>query len=154
MRVEFFVAGKPQSQGSLKAIALRRRDGRPILDDRGGQRIVLVDHNAWNKPWRTVVATVAQQHIAEDQIAVDGPVMLTLEFRMPAPKTAKRGALPIVFPDLDKLVRSVLDALTGVAYKDDKQVTDIDTSKRYAFDSQPGVHITVETGLHATQRLI
>ena len=32
-------------------------------------------------------------------------------------------------PDLDKLVRAVLDALTGVCYKDDSQVVYIETEK-------------------------
>ncbi len=34
-------------------------------------------------------------------------------------------------PDCDNLVKSVLDSLNGVAYKDDAQVTDVCIKKRY-----------------------
>ena len=39
-------------------------------------------------------------------------------------------------PDLDNLVKSVLDGLNGIAYVDDNQITDIDARKAYGlFDS-------------------
>lgn len=34
-------------------------------------------------------------------------------------------------PDVDKLVRAVLDAMTSVAYKDDSQVVSVSTTKQY-----------------------
>jgi Holliday junction resolvase RusA-like endonuclease len=39
--------------------------------------------------------------------------------------------MPTVPPDLDKLIRAVLDGLTGVAYKDDGQVVKITAVKIY-----------------------
>ena len=50
--------------------------------------------------------------------------------------------MPWVKPDLDKLIRAVLDGLTGVAYVDDAQVTLISASKSYG--SVEGVWITIE----------
>jgi Holliday junction resolvase RusA-like endonuclease len=47
------------------------------------------------------------------------------------PKTVNRQ-MPTVPPDLDKLIRAVLDGLTGVAYKDDGQVVRISAVKIYA----------------------
>lgn len=38
---------------------------------------------------------------------------------------------PTMRPDVDKLVRAVLDALTGVAYSDDSQVVQLVAQKRY-----------------------
>ena len=46
------------------------------------------------------------------------------------PKTVKR-IYPFVRPDLDKLCRAVLDALTGIAYKDDQQVVSLFATKSY-----------------------
>jgi Holliday junction resolvase RusA-like endonuclease len=45
-----------------------------------------------------------------------------------------------VAPDLDKLVRAVLDALTAVAYRDDGQVTRITATKEYG---TPGLSVSV-----------
>jgi Holliday junction resolvase RusA-like endonuclease len=57
-------------------------------------------------------------------------------------KTVTRQ-IPTVPPDLDKQIRSILDALTGVAYGDDSQVTRILASKEYG---SPGVEIEVTGG--------
>jgi Holliday junction resolvase RusA-like endonuclease len=44
-------------------------------------------------------------------------------------------------PDLDKLVRAILDSLTGVVWRDDAQVVDIVARKVYA--ETPGVDIAI-----------
>jgi Holliday junction resolvase RusA-like endonuclease len=49
---------------------------------------------------------------------------------MPKPRTVKR-LHPTVAPDLDKLIRAALDAMTAVAYLDDGQVTEINAMKVY-----------------------
>ena len=72
----------------------------------------------------------------------EGPVSVELCFYLPRGKTVRR-ALPAVKPDLDKLVRAVLDALTGYCYKDDGQAVGVLASKQYAVDEDPGVHITL-----------
>jgi len=48
-------------------------------------------------------------------------------------KGALRDAAPrhVGKPDIDKLCRAVLDALTGIAYADDSQVVALDASKVY-----------------------
>ena len=60
---------------------------------------------------------------------------------MSKPKSAKR-AFPSVKPDLDKLIRAVLDGLTGVAFEDDSQVILIQSSKTYG--ENQGVWIRIE----------
>lgn len=46
-------------------------------------------------------------------------------------------------PDTDKLSRAVLDALAGVVYAQDQQVTDMHATKRTArIGEQPGLHIS------------
>jgi len=68
-------------------------------------------------------------------------VKVELDFIVTKPKSTKR-AFPSVKPDLDKLVRAVLDGLTGVVYEDDSQVIMIKASKTYG--ENQGVWIGVE----------
>lgn len=77
-------------------------------------------------------------------VPIEGPVTVDLVFRLLKPKTVKRDA-PHVKPDLDKLTRAVLDALTGYAYHDDGQVTRITATKVYA--PKAGVTITVSDSI-------
>jgi Holliday junction resolvase RusA-like endonuclease len=53
-------------------------------------------------------------------------------------------AWPAVKPDLDNYIKTVLDALNGVAWKDDAQVIDISASKRYASAGPARWEILVE----------
>ncbi len=75
-------------------------------------------------------------------------VHVMLMFALPRPKSVER-VQPTVKPDLDKLQRPVLDALTGIAYIDDAQVTHIVASKRYADGVEPCVFIEVREVLDA-----
>lgn len=122
----FFVPGKPVPQGSLKFI-----NGRPI-HERATDLAV----------WRSDVARLARE---AGVTPYEGAVTLSLTFHMQRPKTVKRDE-PHVRPDLDKLVRAVMDGLTGVAYEDDQQVCQLHATKRYG--DQVGVGVTI-TGIHA-----
>jgi len=68
------------------------------------------------------------------------PVEIEMVFTMLKPRTVTRPE-PSVAPDLDKLVRAVLDGLTAIAYRDDGQVTLITASKIYG--ENPGVSVSV-----------
>jgi Holliday junction resolvase RusA-like endonuclease len=52
---------------------------------------------------------------------------------------------PTAPPDIDKLARAVLDALTGIVYDDDSQVIELQATKR--FDTHP--HATIEVVSYA-----
>ncbi|WP_420100159.1 RusA family crossover junction endodeoxyribonuclease [Corynebacterium sp.] len=129
----FFVPGTPAPQGSKKYVG--HRAGRPVL----------LESSAKVRPWRAVVAQVAALNCRG---IIDGPVHVTTEFVMPRPKSLPKRVLHMVKkPDLDKLIRSTLDALSGIAYVDDNRVTTIHASKRYATTGEPtGAHITVTEG--------
>ena len=84
---------------------------------------------------------------------IDGPVCVAIAFRLPRPTghRTKRGELrqsaplhPAVAPDLDKLARCTLDALTGLAFDDDSRVIALVVSKQYAVPGREGASITVE----------
>ena len=118
--IKFEVEGAPVTQGSMKVI-----NGH-VLHSRGEALIL----------WRTMVAMAARTAGA---FPVTEPVEMTIQFRLARPKSVKRN-FPHVAPDLDKLIRAVLDALTGVAYLDDGQVVSIVATKVYG---TPGASITV-----------
>lgn len=79
-----------------------------------------------------------------DRTKLDGPVSLSVYFCFKMPKRLKGKPEPhIVVPDLDNLVKTVKDALNGLAYWDDAQVTDIHAFKRYT-TGKPRTEITIE----------
>jgi len=71
-------------------------------------------------------------------------VVVRLDFVLDKPRTVKKRPHPTVKPDLDKLIRLVLDALTGVAFQDDAQVCRVEAQKRYTTLKDPYVLIEVE----------
>jgi crossover junction endodeoxyribonuclease RusA len=107
------------------------------------------------KDWRALVGG------AVEQLGwFDGPVKVEMNFYLPRPKghygqgrnanlvkTSSPGR-PATKPDIDKLVRACLDAMTGLVFRDDSQVVTIVARKLYASDVRlPGVHIEIEEGL-------
>jgi Holliday junction resolvase RusA-like endonuclease len=47
-------------------------------------------------------------------------------------------------PDLDNVIKSILDALNGVAYSDDSAVISVTAEKRYAENPRVDVMLTNE----------
>lgn len=92
------------------------------------------------------------QAASGQQEPVRGIVNVTIEARYKIPnswpKWKKNEAalgriLPTVKPDVDNIAKIILDALNGVAYEDDKNVTSLRIDKRYSNAS--GVTVTIET---------
>ena len=134
--LHFIAVGEPAPKGSTRAFV------------RAGRAIVTAT-NKRTKPWE---ATVAHAAIEAGARQVEGPVSVLLDFYFTRPvgHFGKRGlrasapAYPAVKPDLDKLTRAVLDALTGVCWRDDSRVVSIRATKRYAIpDEFAGVAVTV-----------
>ncbi|NBX51769.1 RusA family crossover junction endodeoxyribonuclease [bacterium] len=119
---EFFVKGRPVPQGSLKFI-----HGRPI-------HARATDLAVWR-------ADIARNAEVSGFKPVANPVSVTITFNLLKPKSTKR-LFPHVKPDLDKLIRAVLDGLTGVAYVDDSQVILIKARKIYG--TREGAWIGIE----------
>ena len=76
----------------------------------------------------------------------DGPVAITIEalFTVPASWSQKKKACPGPMtskPDLDNIVKSVLDALNKVAYLDDAQIVKQSSSKRRGANDEMTVTI-------------
>lgn len=129
--VRFEVAGVPVPQGSMKGF-------------RRGNRVILTSDNERLAPWRTAVEFAARDAYPR-ALLMTGAVYVILDFRLPVPRSApKRKRLAATKrPDLDKLVRGVLDALTGVLWADDAQVVSLQATKGLAYDGAPGASVTV-----------
>jgi Holliday junction resolvase RusA-like endonuclease len=118
----FEVPGAAVPQGSLKYLGQRKTaSGKSIP--------ILVADNPALKAWRDDVGTMANgAHI--EPAGKGQPIEIEVIFRRPR-AASNHGTYPVMPPDLDKLVRAVLDALKGIAYVDDGQVCRIVASKEY-----------------------
>lgn len=115
------IDGKPIQQGSMRAFNNR------IIHTKTKELL----------EWRGKIAAEARRAGLRPTADAVGVYM---DFEYERPKTVKR-AMPTVPPDLDKQVRSILDALKGVAYVDDGQVVEIVATKKYG---NPGVTLTIK----------
>jgi len=125
--IRFQVHGLPIPQGSTRSWVV---NGKPIITSAAKGL----------SSWRRLVADVAQRYAPEEPW--EGPVGIELHFGLPKPKSApkRRRVWPDKRPDLDKLTRAVLDALTYVVFADDSQVVDLRATKDYA---PPGVVVEI-----------
>ena len=129
------VPGAAAPQGSKRVVRLRNG------------RIALLESSAKVKPYRAVVSLSARA--AWIGPPADGPVEVSLAFTFARPKShftgkgALRAGAPVTpgKPDIDKLCRAVLDALTGVVYADDAQVVGLKATKRYGPIPGTDIHI-------------
>jgi len=138
---EFTVVGDPVPQGSMRAFYKA-----------GMKRPVVTSENPATRPWKDAVTFAAHQ---ARRFTATEPVAVSLGFhvRRPAGHSGKRGLLPSAptypgkKPDLDKLVRAVLDSLVEAqVIADDALVVILRVTKLYAGsdgDTAPGVHVRV-----------
>lgn len=120
MTVEFFVEGVPATKGSMKIV-------------RGnGPKVRITPDSELTKRWATTMAWAARVALCGRSFG-DAPVMVDLDFTLPRPKTVT-APWPTAKRDIDKLVRNVLDALTGIAWIDDGQVVRVTAAKNYPDD--------------------
>ena len=119
--IALFVPGTPAPQGSKR-----------YLGNHGGRGILVESASDKVKSWRADVRDAFHGQLEQP---LTGPVHVTIAFRLARPKSvsAKRRPDHTVKPDLDKLVRSTLDALKSAGvYLDDSQVVSLDAGKAYA----------------------
>lgn len=131
---EFFVAGVPAPKGSTRSFIPK--------GSKTGKLVTLSDCRSlegWeNRVWSAAVNAGLS--------ATSGRVDVVVTFFLPRPKYhfGKAGIKPayasahhLKTPDADKLLRAVLDALTGVAYVDDAQVVRPHPTKQYTDPASP-----------------
>lgn len=148
------VVGVPAPQGSMRSyVVYRKSDRHPVA--------VTTSDNPSVKGWRQTIADVAARELARPEFAglfFEGGVALDVLFVLPRPQAlCTRGKILRAFPhlckpDVDKLTRAAADALTGVLWRDDAQITDLRARKRYAgVDEHPRAEIWIRVAdLEAT----
>lgn len=130
--LKLFVPGRPAPQGS------KRHVGRGIL----------IESSKEVGPWRERVALAAHEMMRESKTPMlDRGIAISasIAFTMPRPTSAPKRVLPAVKrPDIDKLGRAILDALTDVVFPDDSAVVELVMRKEIArIGEQPGASITL-----------
>jgi Holliday junction resolvase RusA-like endonuclease len=136
--ISFFVAGEPAPKGSTKSFPYHKKGG--------GLGVSTTNANPRTKDWELRVAYAAQQ-VQDGRPLMTGPVAVSLMFALSRPKSLpKRETEPIKKKnDLDKLVRALLDGLTGTIFEDDGQVIVITATKSFARpDNPPGCSIVLK----------
>lgn len=146
MILEFFVPGMPATAGSKRAFVYTPKGG-------GKPRAVVTDTNRQGKTWRSDVqaAAIAAKLAAGSVGLLEDALRVTLIFVLPRPASisVRRRPYPTVKPDVDKLSRAMLDALTQVVWKDDAQVVRKTVAKLYQDQRlselvSVGVHVRIE----------
>jgi len=132
------IYGVPAPQGSKRHV--------------GGGRMIEASKKVG--PWRAAIILEVQRR-GLDTAKINDPIAVELTFYRPRPKshTNARGALklnapqfPATIPDLDKLARSTLDALTmSGLITDDARVVELNAAKVFVEDRGEGADICIQT---------
>ena len=125
--------------------------GRPKFARIG--RAVRAYDPAKSRAYKTLVARYARQQYAGPPLG--GALNLQVTFYRPIQTSGSKrlkhdkvvgAVLPTVKPDLDNYFKAVTDALKGIIWVDDNQITDVAMRKRYSFT--PRVVIQIEETKH------
>lgn len=135
--VDFTVLGPPQGKGRARSAVLKN-----------GNTVHYTPSNT--RTYELVIATVAADSMRGREL-MEGPLHLHINayFEVPHswPKWKAREALlgnilPTVKPDLDNIEKAVKDALNGVVWRDDTQVTSCLKFKTYSDRPRVAVSVT------------
>lgn len=127
MEVKFEVLGVPVGKG------------RPKFSTVNGHAVAYTPAKTVN--YETLVQLAYQQQIGSFMFDKNKPLRAVIRAFFPIPKSTSKKKreqmrdlriLHTKRPDVDNIVKAVLDALNGVAYYDDSQVAEVLISKAYA----------------------
>ena len=115
--LQFVVRGVPVPQGSTRAFVV-------------GKRAIVTNQTPKLTAWRQAIASEAR--LVAPPALFEGALSVDVRFAFVAAKSnkAKKG-YKSTRPDIDKLLRAVLDGCTGVVWKDDAQVAHVCATKTY-----------------------
>ena len=146
VRMSFFVPGRPATAGS-----------KSVFRNPKTKHFIVVDACKHGKPWRLAVQKVAKEEMDGSPIVKKLPIAAEFEFVLKRSKSHYRTGkysdelitrAPMFHlqpPDVDKMSRAILDALTNVVYQDDCQVIKKTVNKRWAREGEEhGAHVTIE----------
>ncbi len=132
--ITFFVPGEPRGKG------------RPRFSKATGAAYTDSETRAYERKIATYYRNAIQGFRFPDTAFLN----VSIYAYFPIPKSASKadkaaieaGAIPPSRkPDIDNIIKAVLDGLNGVAYKDDARVAYITGAKLYS--SEPGVSVSI-----------
>ena len=128
--VEFFTGGTAAPEGSMIGYTI------------AGHVNIVASNKKALEAWRSDIHTAAAEVAHE---LFQGPVVVEATFLVKRPISTPKWKLWVqTSPDLDKYARALLDAMTGVVYRDDGQVARLAVEKVYADPGQQfGVRVVV-----------
>lgn len=135
--VAFTVPGKPTGKGRPRAVA------------RGKFVRMYTPEKTVN--YESIVALAASEAMA-GRAPIEGPVEVIMHMVLPIPKSwSKRKQqdaldgrlIPTTKPDKDNVIKAVFDAMNDIVWRDDVQVADLTSRKRYG--AVPCVQVIVGT---------
>jgi len=112
--LSLFVAGIPETKGSMVHLG------------RGKMK----SDNPREKAWSDLVSLMCKLEM-RGKLPTTDPVVVDLEFYLPEP-VGKRNRR-----DIDKLIRSCLDAMNNLVYVDDEQVVQVNARKSVVICARP-----------------
>ncbi len=110
------------------------------------------------KEWKAAIVEACKAKMTdEDYIPKGESIGITVVFRMPRPQShfgtrqgeaylkPKAPSVHIGKPDIDNMVKAVFDALNGVLWHDDSQITAVHAEKSYG--DMPGMNLWIARGV-------
>ncbi len=122
LSIEFFIPGPPATQGSMKHVGRGR----------------VIHSNKRTLPWRQAIAFAAAKQMAgRPYFGIDYACSVVVTCYVPRPDSCKNLIYPNRKPDCDKVLRCVLDAMTGIVYDDDSRVFHAPLLKSFCGSGMP-----------------
>ena len=142
--LEFIIPGEIVPTQSVRVRIVHTKDGREFLQFY--QLVKIKKYKAY------VVETVTKQ-LSPDFILLEGPLRMSLIASFPIPSWMTKNLQTVIDsggivykhtkPDItDNILKGFIDALQGVLYKNDSQISIIGAMKIY--ERKPKVKITIE----------
>lgn len=144
-QIKFTVYARPEPQGSVRGFVHQG-----VFDKK--PRAIITTNNKKLKPYRqelshTVIAAMLEAGVTPPMAGKHVPVSVVLDFYLERPPSIpKKRTFIVVKPDIDKLARSTLDALTGNLFLDDAQVVELSVRKHYGVPERAEVSMTILEG--------
>lgn len=147
----FVVFGMAQPAGSKQAfVPLHPQTKEPYRRPNGGVVVSVVDDNKKSRDWKKLVAKTAREECGAPLLT--GPLKVTMVFYRERPKghygvaglnkAGREAAYPTIKPDVSKLARGTIDAMSGVMYVDDAQIIEEIAIKRYGSPARAEITIS------------
>ncbi len=124
----------------------------PIVPvSKGRPRFTRTGHAYTPKKTADFEKSIAKHYTNEGGELFVGPIEVKIIFQMPIPKGYPKRVIRQIEegtlkhtkkPDVDNLGKAVLDALNGVAFTDDSNITRLTLVKRYS--QYPGITMTIK----------